>query len=94
MTQQELENELATLRSRLSHLEDERSAISSQCDKIASQSKLLGIVFVVAAIAFSFFQMVALSGGQLPAPLSVPFLLTAIVFGLLAQLRTTSGRPS
>jgi hypothetical protein len=91
MTQAELESELATLRSRLTRLEDEWSVSRSRCDKIASQSKWLGLLFAVTAIAFGFAQ-IALSG-HLPSPLSMPFLLTAIVLGLLAQLRTPAGWP-
>jgi hypothetical protein len=91
MTQAELENELATLRSRLTQLEDEQRANRSQCDSIASQSKWLGVLFAGAAIAFGFVQM-ALSGRP-TAPLAMPFLLTAIVLGLLAQLRSAHDRP-
>jgi cellulase/cellobiase CelA1 len=91
MTQAELENELATLRSRLTQLEDEQSANRSQWDRIASQCKWLGVLFAVAAVAFGFAQM-ALSG-HLAAPLAMPFVLTAIVLGLLGQPRSVHGRP-
>jgi len=96
MTDAELEGELAALRSRLTQLEDELSARVSQWNKIASQSKWMGIVFAAATIAFALAG--AASSRPLIGQLAMPFLSAAIVLGLLAQLRTaptgTSAKPS
>jgi hypothetical protein len=91
MTQEELEGELAALRSRLTQLEDERSARRSEWDKIASQSKWIGFAFAAATIIFGFAQIASM-GQPITAPLAMPFLLTAIVLGLLTRtLRTVPG---
>ena len=92
MTQAELENELATLRSRLAQLEDEQNASRGRLDKVASQSTWIGMLFAAAALVFALLQA-AFIGVPVNASIAMPFLLTAIVLGLLRQLRAAPSRP-